>query len=84
MLGCCEHGIEPYDVGFNPSTQRHYRRLIYYIYIATCFGRTTIIRMQTPQIKMVLNLWVPPNAGKFLSGCTTGYFSRRGHLLVVC
>jgi hypothetical protein len=30
-----------YDVGFNPSTQRHYRRLIYYlyIYIATCFGR---------------------------------------------
>jgi hypothetical protein len=22
-----------YDVGFNPSTQRHYRRLIYYMYI---------------------------------------------------
>jgi hypothetical protein len=22
-----------YDVGFNPSTQRHYRRLIYYLYI---------------------------------------------------
>jgi hypothetical protein len=30
---------------FNPSTQRHYRRLIYYLYtyIATCFGRTTSI-----------------------------------------
>jgi hypothetical protein len=22
-----------YNVGFNPSTQRHYRRLIYYLYI---------------------------------------------------
>jgi hypothetical protein len=38
--------ILPYDVGFNPSTQRHYRRLIYYIYIATCFGRTTIIKLK--------------------------------------
>jgi hypothetical protein len=37
-----------YDVGVNPSTQRHYRRLIHYlyIYIATCFGRTTIIRLK--------------------------------------
>jgi hypothetical protein len=34
------------DVGFNPCTQRHYRRLIYYIYKATCFGRTTIIRVE--------------------------------------
>jgi hypothetical protein len=24
---------ESYDVGFNPSTQRHNRRLIYYLYI---------------------------------------------------
>jgi hypothetical protein len=24
---------DTYDVGFNPSTQRHYRRLIYYLYI---------------------------------------------------
>jgi hypothetical protein len=33
---------------FYPSTQRHYRRLIYYLYyhIATCFGRTTIIRQK--------------------------------------
>jgi uncharacterized membrane protein affecting hemolysin expression len=23
-----------YDVGFNPSTQRHYRRLVYYLYVA--------------------------------------------------
>jgi hypothetical protein len=31
---------------FYPFTQRHYRRLIYYLYyyIATCFGRTTIIK----------------------------------------
>jgi hypothetical protein len=36
------------DGDFYPSTQRHYRRLIYcysYVtYIATCFSRTTIIR----------------------------------------
>jgi hypothetical protein len=33
---------------FYPSTQRHYRRLIYYLYyyIATCFGRMTIIRQK--------------------------------------
>jgi hypothetical protein len=34
-LGCL-HPVErviSYDVGFNPSTQRHYRRLIYYLYI---------------------------------------------------
>jgi hypothetical protein len=31
-----------------PSTQRHYRHLIYYLhyYIATCFGRTTIIKQK--------------------------------------
>jgi hypothetical protein len=46
-LGCLHPvaRVISYDVGFNPSTQRHYRRLIYYIYIATCFGRTTIIRL---------------------------------------
>jgi hypothetical protein len=33
------------DVGFNPST-RHYHRLIYYLYIATCFGRTTMIKLK--------------------------------------
>jgi hypothetical protein len=33
------------DGGFYPSTQRHDRRLIYYLYyIATCFGRTTITK----------------------------------------
>jgi hypothetical protein len=33
--------------GFYPSMQCHYRRLIYYLYyIATCFGRTTIIRQK--------------------------------------
>jgi hypothetical protein len=25
------------DVGFNPSTQRHYRRLIYYLYISIIY-----------------------------------------------
>jgi hypothetical protein len=29
---CLEH-LRQYDVGFNPFTQRHYRRLIYYLYI---------------------------------------------------
>jgi hypothetical protein len=29
-----------------PSTQRPYRRLIYYYYIATCFGRKTITRQK--------------------------------------
>jgi hypothetical protein len=33
------------NVGFYPSRQRQYRRLIYYLYyIATCLGHTTIIR----------------------------------------
>jgi hypothetical protein len=27
-------------------------------------------------VDTVLNLWVPQNAGKFLSGCTTGGLSR--------
>jgi hypothetical protein len=29
----------------------------------------------------VMNLRVPQNAGKFLSGCTIGSFSRRAQLL---
>jgi hypothetical protein len=29
-----------YDVGFNPSTQRHYRRLIYYLYIHSYMFRS--------------------------------------------
>jgi hypothetical protein len=29
---------------------------------------------------MVMNLWVPWNAGKFLSGYTIGGFSRRAQL----
>jgi hypothetical protein len=33
-LGCFHPvaRVISYDVGFNPSTQRHYRRLIYYLY----------------------------------------------------
>jgi hypothetical protein len=33
-LGCLHPvaRVISYDVGFNPSTQRHYRRLIYYYY----------------------------------------------------
>jgi hypothetical protein len=30
-----------------------------------------------------MNLWVPYNAGKFLSSCTIGSFSRRAQLRVV-
>jgi hypothetical protein len=29
-----------YDVGFNPSMQRHYRRLIYYLYIYSYMFRS--------------------------------------------
>jgi hypothetical protein len=29
-----------HDVGFNPSTQRHYRRLIYYLYIHSYMFRS--------------------------------------------
>jgi hypothetical protein len=29
-----------YDVGFNPSTQRHYHRLIYYLYIQSYMFRS--------------------------------------------
>jgi hypothetical protein len=32
--------IHWYDVGFNPSTQRHYRRLIYYLYIHSYMFRS--------------------------------------------
>jgi hypothetical protein len=33
-------------------------------------------------VNMAMNLWVPnTNAGKFLSSCTTGDFSRRAQLL---
>jgi hypothetical protein len=31
-------------------------------------------------VKAVMNLRVPENAGKFLSGCTIGSFSRRAQL----
>jgi hypothetical protein len=31
-------------------------------------------------VNTVMNLRVPQNVGKFLSGCTTGSFSRRTHL----
>jgi hypothetical protein len=29
-----------YDVGFNPSTQRHYRRLMHYLYIHSYMFRS--------------------------------------------
>jgi hypothetical protein len=41
-LGCL-HPVAPlisYDVGFNPSTQCHYRRLIYYLYIHSYIFRS--------------------------------------------
>jgi hypothetical protein len=41
-LGCL-HPVAPvisYDVGFNPSTQRHYRTLIYYLYIHSYMFRS--------------------------------------------
>jgi hypothetical protein len=31
-------------------------------------------------VNTVINVRVPYNAGKFLSGCTIGSFSRRAHL----
>jgi hypothetical protein len=31
-------------------------------------------------VKTVMNLWVPKNSGKFLSGCTIGGFSRSAQL----
>jgi hypothetical protein len=34
-------------------------------------------------VNIVMNSWVPENAGKFLSSCTTGGFSRRPQLDVV-
>jgi hypothetical protein len=35
-----QRGSISYDVGFNPSTQRHYRRLIYYLYIHSYMFRS--------------------------------------------
>jgi hypothetical protein len=34
-------------------------------------------------VNTVMNLWVLQKAGKFLSGCTIGSFSRRAQLLKV-
>jgi hypothetical protein len=31
-------------------------------------------------VNTVMNLWVPYNVGKFLSGCTVGSFSSRAQL----
>jgi hypothetical protein len=31
-------------------------------------------------LNTVMNLWVPYNAGKFLSSCKIGFFSRRAQL----
>jgi hypothetical protein len=31
-------------------------------------------------VNMVMNLWVPKNAGKFLSSCIIGSFSKRAQL----
>jgi hypothetical protein len=31
-------------------------------------------------VNTVINIWVPQNAGKFLSGCTIDSFSRRAQL----
>jgi hypothetical protein len=31
-------------------------------------------------VNTVMNLWIPQNAGKFLSSCTIGGFSRRAQL----
>jgi hypothetical protein len=31
-------------------------------------------------VNMAMNIWVPQNAGKFLSSCTIGGFSRRAQL----
>jgi hypothetical protein len=41
-LGCLHPVVRviSYDVGFNPSTQRHYRRLIYYLYIHSYMFRS--------------------------------------------
>jgi hypothetical protein len=35
-------------------------------------------------VNTVINLVVPQNAGKFLSNCTIGRFSRRAQFHVVC
>jgi hypothetical protein len=41
-LGCLHPVVRviSYDVGFNPSTQRHYLRLIYYLYIHSYMFRS--------------------------------------------
>jgi hypothetical protein len=38
---------------------------------------------RTALVSTVMNLWVPQNAGKFLTGCITGSFSRRVELQVL-
>jgi hypothetical protein len=31
-------------------------------------------------VNVIMNLWVPENAWKLMSGSTAGFFSRRAHL----
>jgi hypothetical protein len=51
-LGCLHPvaRVISYDVGFNPSTQLHYRRLIYYLYIHSYM----LIRCQLSSPKVVI------------------------------
>jgi hypothetical protein len=41
------------------------------------------LKMWRAPVNTAMNLRVPQNVGKFFSSCTTGGFSRRGHLHVV-
>jgi hypothetical protein len=55
-------------LGFNPSTQRHYRRLIYYIYIyiyiATC-------QLSSPKVV----IYFQPDDGRTTETCSYVYIS---------
>jgi hypothetical protein len=55
-----------YDVGFNPSTQRHYRRLIYYLYIHSYIFRSYVhhraekyitTQLSSPKVVIYFSAW---------------------------
>jgi hypothetical protein len=68
---------------------RLYTAIIFYLAYRTLMGKPEVKRtlgiprrrwVDNTLLNTVMTLGVPPNAGKFLSSCTTGSFSRMAQL----
>jgi hypothetical protein len=59
-LGCLHPvaRVRTDDVGFNPSTQRHYRRLIYYLYVHSYMFRSCDHRQAEHPKRVAIGLFL--------------------------